>query len=53
MVDPHNITDVNQHPEPLSPTNRSRTPEPSTTNRSHNVKYEPGSDTDQVRLTEV
>ncbi len=46
MVDPQNITGVNQHPEPLSPRNRNRVPKLSTTNRSHSVKYEPDSDTD-------
>ena len=44
MVDPQNITDVKHEPEPLSPRRRSRALEPSTTNRSHSVKYEPESD---------
>ncbi len=48
MVDPQNLTGVNHHPEPLSPRNRNRVPELSTTNRSHSVKYEPDSDTANV-----
>lgn len=43
MVDPQISPDVNQEPEPLSPSNRNRVPTPSSTSRSHNVKYEPGS----------
>lgn len=41
MVDPQNNTGVKHQPEPLSPSRRNRTPNLSTTNRSHSVKYEP------------
>jgi hypothetical protein len=43
MVDPQNVTDVKQVPEPLSPRYRNRVLKVSSRYRSHSVKYEPDS----------